>query len=41
MPDDEIVPEQEKSTEAQQESQPHAVVEQSKEKDGTNEPMSK
>jgi hypothetical protein len=41
MPDDEIVPEQEKSTKAQQESQPHAEVEQSESNDSTNAPMPK
>jgi hypothetical protein len=41
MPNDETISEQEKSTEEQQESQPHAEVEQLEDKDGTNAPMPK
>jgi hypothetical protein len=41
MPDDEIVPKQEKSTEAQRESQSHAEVEQLEGKDCTNASMPK
>jgi hypothetical protein len=41
MPNDETISEQEKSTEEQQESQPHVEMEQSEDKDGTNAPMPK